>query len=337
MSDHEPGSREWLDQVQEEIIDPEREIVDPHHHLWRETRWFPYVLEDLWTDTGSGHNIKKTVFVQCRASYRPEGPEHLKPVGETEFVADIAQESHKGPENQARIAGIVAHANLTQTDLVEEVLEAHAEAGRGLFRGIRHAGAREEHPEALTIPGLGEKDLFLREDFRQGVRMLGQRGLTYESWHYHHQLKSFTDLARAVPDTVIILDHFGTPLGVGPYEGKREEIFREWKKDIAELARCNNVYAKLGGMAMPDNGFGWHLQPMPPTSDEFVNVQEKYYLHTIECFGPDRCMFESNFPVDKLSISYHVLWNGLKKIVAEFSDDEKDMMFSGTATKIYNL
>ena len=140
MTTHNPGSRDWLVQVQEAIIDPEREIVDPHHHLWRERRWFPYLLEDLWTDTGSGHNVKKTVFVQCRASYRTAGPEHLKPVGETEFVAEIAQDSQKGADNQARIAGIVAHANLTLGDLVEEILDAHAEAGRGLFRGIRHAG-----------------------------------------------------------------------------------------------------------------------------------------------------------------------------------------------------
>ncbi len=337
MTDHALGSRQWLDQVQEEIIDPEREIVDPHHHLWRERRWFPYLLEDLWTDTGSGHSVKKTVFVQCRASYRTEGPEHLKPVGETEFVAEIAEQSRKGSENQARIAGIVSHANLTLGSRVEEILEAHDEAGRGLFRGIRHAGAREKIPDVLMIPGLGEKDLFNREDFRQGVRLLGRRGLTYESWHYHHQIKSFTRLARAVPGAVIILDHLGTPLGVGSYRGKRDEIFREWKKDIADLARCENVYAKLGGMAMPDNGFGWHLRALPPSSDEFVNAQKEYYLHTIDCFGPQRCMFESNFPVDRLSISYHVVWNGFKKIVADFSEAEKDMMFSGTATRVYNL
>jgi predicted TIM-barrel fold metal-dependent hydrolase len=295
------------------------------------------MLEDLWTDTGSGHNVRKTVFVQCRSSYRTGGPEHLKPVGETEFVAEIAEESQKGPDNQSRIAGIVSHANLTLGDLVEEILDAHEEAGGGLFRGIRHAGAREENRDVLMIPGLGEKDLFAREDFRQGVRMLGRRGLTYESWHYHHQIKSYTDLVKAAPDTVIILDHLGTPLGVGPYEGKRDEIFQEWKKDIAELSKCDNVYAKLGGMAMPDNGFGWHLRSVPPTSDEFVNAQKEYYLHTIDCFGTNRCMFESNYPVDRLSISYHVLWNGFKKIVAEFSEDEKDMMFSGTATRVYSL
>ncbi|CAB1078586.1 amidohydrolase [Alkalispirochaeta odontotermitis] len=337
MSDHSLGSRQWLDQVQEDIIDPEREIVDPHHHLWRRKRWFTYLPEDFWTDTGSGHNVTKTVYVQCRSGYRTEGPEHLKPVGETEFVADVAEQSRQGAGDRAQIAGIVSHANLLLGDLVEEILDAHEEAGQGLFKGIRHAGAREESPAKLMIPGLGEKDLFSQEAFRQGVKLLGRRVLTYESWHYHHQIKSFIELARSAADTLIIQDHFGTPLGVGPYRDNQDEIFREWQKDIAELARCENVYAKLGGMAMPDNGFGWHLRAKPPTSDEFVKAQQAYYLHTIECFGPRRCMFESNFPVDRLSISYPVLFNGFKKIVADFSEDEKDMMFSGTATRVYKL
>ncbi|MCJ7772592.1 MAG: amidohydrolase family protein [Desulfobacterales bacterium] len=337
MTHLSPGTTEWLEQVVEDVIDPEREIVDPHHHLWKGGRWFDYMLPELWYDTGSGHNIKKTVFVECHSSYRNEGPEHLRPIGETEFVDEIAEQSLQGTEDQAKIAGIVSHANLTLGDRVEEILDAHEAAGKGLFRGIRHAGAREEVSEALMIPGRGDKDLFSREDFRQGVKLLGSRELTYESWHYHHQLKSYTELAKSVPDTIVILDHFGTPLGVGPYEGKREEIFKQWKIDIAKLAQCENVFAKLGGLAMPDNGYGWHLDAVPPTSDEFVAAQKWYYLHTIECFGPDRCMFESNFPVDRLSLSYHVVWNGFKKMVADFSEDEKDMMFSGTATKVYRL
>ena len=337
MTNPEPGTNEWLEQVVEEIVDPPREIVDPHHHLWQGGRFYDYMLPELWHDTDSGHNIKKTVFIECHSAYRREGPEHLKPIGETEFVAAVAEQSKQGSDNQAVISGIIAHANLMLGDTVNEILDAHEEAGRGLFRGIRHAGAREEVPEALMIKGRGERDLFARADFRQGVKLLGSRGLTYESWHYHHQIKSYTELAQAVPDTAIILDHFGTPLGVGPYEGKREEIFEQWKIDIAELAKCENVYAKLGGMAMPDNGFWWHVNPVPPTSDEFVAAQKRYYLHTIDCFGPDRCMFESNFPVDRLSISYPVVWNAFKKIVADFSEAEKDMMFSGTATKVYKL
>lgn len=337
MADPIPGSLEWHSQVVEDILDPDRKIIDPHHHLWRRGIGNDYLLADLWGDTDSGHRIEKTVFVECHSEYRTDGSEHLRPVGETEFVAEVAAESARGTENQARIAGIVAHADLTLGDAVEEVLNVHEATGQQLFKGIRHAGARAEDPTELTISGRAIENLYEDNKFRQGMKVLGLMGLTYDTWHYHHQNRAFAELARAVPDTTMILDHFGTPLGVGRYESKREEIFEQWKKDIAEIARCENVVAKLGGLAMPDNGFGWHLRAMPPTSDEFVAAQKRYYLHTIECFGPDRCMFESNFPVDKYSISYHVLWNGLKKIAQDFSEDEKNAMFSGTASRVYRL
>jgi predicted TIM-barrel fold metal-dependent hydrolase len=294
------------------------------------------VLEHLWADTGSGHNVEKTVFVECRASYLESGPEHLQPTGETVFVAEIAEQSARDP-GQARISGIFAHADLTLGDSVEEVLAEQDRLGRGLFRGIRHAGAWAEHPEALMIAGRAPEGLYEDAGFRRGMEVLGRLGLTYDTWHYHYQNASFAELARAVPGTVMVLDHFGTPLGVGPYEGRRTEIFERWKEDIADIASCPNVVAKLGGLAMPDNGFGWNRRERPATSDELVEAQRPYYLHTIECFGPERCMFESNFPVDRLSISYAVLWNGLKKMVADFSEDEKEAMFRGTATRIYRL
>ena len=332
-----PGTKEWHDQVREEIIDPDRIIVDPHHHLWERPGGNNYLVKDLWEDTESGHNITKTVFIECHAGYREEGPEHLRVLGETEFVKRIADESAAGKRGQARISGIVAHADLMLGDAVEEILDAHAEIGGPLFKGIRHAGACDEDPSALSIAGRAPKELYLRKDFQEGMKVLGRRGLTYDTWHYHHQNPDYARLAKSVPDTLMVLDHFGTPLGVGRYAGRREEIYEQWKKDISAIAECENVYAKLGGLAMPDNGFGWDKQPVPPTSDEFVAAQKRYYLHTIECFGPDRCMFESNFPVDKRSLSYHVVWNGFKKIVADFSEDEKTAMFSKTATKVYRL
>lgn len=335
MSSPSPGTPEWLAQVKEDIVDPGRPILDPHHHLWQRPN-NNYLLQDLWEDTGSGHNVVKTVFVECHASYREDGPEHLRCLGETEFVADQAAQSD-GVDGKAEIAGIVAHADLTRGEGVREVLEAHQEVGGGRFRGIRHAGARDPHPEALMIAGRAPEGLYSRDDFRQGMKVLGQMGLTYDTWHYHHQNQAFAELARAVPDTQMILDHFGTPLGVGPYADKREEIFEQWKNDIAEIAECDNVVAKIGGLAMPDNGFGWHTREKPPTSDEFVEAQRRYYLHTIDCFGPDRCMMESNFPVDRFSLSYHVLFNGLKKIVQDFSEDEKNAMFYGTAARVYSL
>lgn len=331
----QPGTDEWLDQVTEEIIDPDRAIIDPHHHLWRRSG-ADYLVEQLWADTGSGHNIEKTVFVECGAEYRADGPEHLRCLGETEFVAAQAKAS-RADSTKATIAGIVGRADLTLADGVREVLDAHLELGDGLFRGIRHAGARDPHPEALRIAGRAPERLYAGADFRRGMTILGDMRLTYDTWHYHHQNQDFAALARAVPNTVMILDHFGTPLGVGPYADRREEIFEQWKIDIADIAKCDNVVAKIGGLAMPDNGFGWDRRETPPSSDEFVAAQARYYLHTIECFGPERCMFESNFPVDRWSLSYHVLYNGLKKIVADFSEDEKDRMFYGTAAEIYRL
>src|SRR2546430_8985067 len=135
----------------------------------------------------------------------------------------------------------------------------------------------------------------------------------------------------------MVLDHFGTPMGVGRYTEQREAVFDEWKGDIEAISRCDNVVAKLGGLAMPDNGFGWHAATHPPTSDEFVAAQARYYQHMIECFGADRCMFESNFPVDRMSVSYRVLWNALKKIAAACSADERAAWFAGTATRVYKL
>jgi len=329
-----PPGPDWYELTQEEILEPDIPIVDPHHHLWR-IPGLDYLLENLQNDTQSGHNIVKTVFVECSTSYRDTGPEHLKPVGETEFVAEIAEESKEQAE--PLISGIVAHADLTLGVNVEEVLEAHEAAGRGLFRGIRHALAHSKHPEHMTIVGRSPAALYENKNFQEGVRTLGRLGFTYESWHYHYQNKEFLEVAASAPETTIILDHFGTPLGVGPYENEREEIFEQWCSDIAEISTLPNVYAKLGGLSMPDNGFNWHLEDRPPTSDQLVEAQKRYYEHTIECFGPNRCMFESNFPVDRLSISYHVLYNAFKKMVSHFSDSEKLAMFNGTASLVYSL
>ena len=331
---------EWSELISEEILDPDRPIVDPHHHLWPPNRGLPYGLDDLHGDTGAGHNVVKTVFVECHAAYRDDGPEHLRPIGETEFVAANAAESARRT-GQATIAGIVAHADL-QSDHLDEILDAHVDAAGGLFVGIRDAGASALEPDALTIPGGAPADLYTRPAFRAGVARLGERGLTYDTWHYHHQNQDFCELAAAVPGTTMILDHFGTPLGVGRFAGKRAEIFERWKDDIAAIADNPNVVAKLGGLAMPDNGFGWHVTDAaaaaePVTSDRFVDEQGAYYRHAIECFGADRCMFESNFPVDRWSLSYAVFWNACKKIAADYSEAEQTAMFSGTAERVYGL
>jgi predicted TIM-barrel fold metal-dependent hydrolase len=324
-----------------EIIDPDREIVDPHHHLGTTSDPIgalgPYGLDELHDDTGSGHRVTSTVFVECGSHLLDTGPDHLRPVGETAYVAEVADASDE--TDGATIAGIVAHADLTlPLDRLDEALDAHEAAGGGRFRGIRDALSSAPPDVPLIIPGQAPPGKAADPEFRRGVARLGERDLTYDTWHYHLQNREFADLARAVPGTTMVLDHFATPIGVGPWEGRHDEIFEGWKDDMATVAACPNVVAKLGGLAMPDNGFGWHLDPAErPDANTFVAAQERWFHHTIECFGPDRCMFESNFPVDKLSIDYDVLFNALKTIASRYTDEEQDAMFSGTARRVYRL
>ena len=330
-----PGTQELLDQVTEEIVEPERRIIDPHHHLWRRPKTFNYLLGNLWEDTGSGHRIEKTVFIETNAGYRNYGPENFRCVGETEFVLEMAEESAKAGPGKAVISAIVGHVDLTLGDAAEEILQEHMEAAKGLFRGIRHIGP---HDPRVNAPNRWAKaDLYADENFRQGSKVLGRLGLTQDVWHLHHQNRGFLELARAVPETTFILDHFGSPVGIAPYANEREEIYKQWREDISDIAKCPNVVAKLGGLAMVMNGFGWNERDTPAASDELVEAQKRYYMHTIESFGTDRCMFESNFPVEKISISYHVLWNAFKKLVADFSEDEKDALFYGTASRVYRI
>ena len=323
--------------MSESIVDPGREIVDPHHHLWRDADHGAgdYLLPDLRADLGSGHRIVQTVFVECGAGYRADGPEHLRPVGETALVAEQAALSEE--DGGAVIAGIVASADLRlPLDQLDEVLDAHEAAAGGRFRGSRHALSSAPDPSFLLIPGRAPAGLAHDPDFRRGVAHLGERGLTYDTWHYHHQMPEFVELARAVPGTTMILDHFGTPLGVGPYAGRHDEIFATWCDDIRDAAGCPNVVAKLGGLAMPDNGFAWHLGERPPTSDAFAEAQSPWIEHALAVFGPERCMFESNFPVDRYSVSYRVLWNAYKKIAGRHGQ-ARDALLRGTAARVYGI
>ena len=326
----------WRAQVTEEILEPALPICDPHHHLWDHPK-SRYLLDELLADTGSGHNVVATVFVECMSMYRAAGPEPLRPVGETEFVNGVAAMSASGRYGATRVgAGIVSFADLRQGEGVGEVLDAHM-AVSPRFRGIRHAAgwdASDKVRNSHTNPPPG---LLADAAFRRGFAELGRRGLTFDAWLYHPQLRELLDLARAFPETPIVLDHFGGPLGIGPYEGKRAEIFAAWKRDFRELASCPNVVAKLGGLVMPLNNFGFHRRERPATSAELVEVTRDWYLHAIDCFGPSRCMFESNFPVDKASCSYRTLWNSFKKIAASASKAEKAALFHDTAARVYRL
>ena len=326
----------WLDQVREEIVEPDLPICDPHHHLWDrpDNR---YGLDELLADIRTGHNVVSTVFVECAAMYRADGPEALKPVGETEFVNGIAAICASGRYGELRAcAGIIGFADLLLGGAVGEVLDLHM-ARSDRFRGIRHAAGRDADDRVRNSHTNPPRGLLGMPEFRAGTRALADRGLVFEAWMYHHQIAELTDLARAFPDMTIVFDHFGGPLGIGPYEGRREEIFEAWRRDVAELARCENVHAKLGGLVMPINGFGFHKRERPATSDELVAATGRYYRHAIDCFGPERCMFESNFPVDKQSCSYPVLWNAFKKLVSDASRDEKRQLFHDTACRVYRI
>jgi predicted TIM-barrel fold metal-dependent hydrolase len=327
----------WLDSHREDIIDPDREITDPHHHLWADRVASRYELAELWADTGAGHNVTKTVFIECGSAYTRGTPDPFAPVAETRYVAGIAAQAAQ-TRGKAQIAGIVAHADLRlPLEVLDRVLDAHEAAGQGLFRGIRHAGAWDRERDQFLFAGQDIPHLYLNPEFQRGVARLGERGLTYDTWHFHPQNGEFLTLARACPGTTLILDHFGTPLGVARFAGQRDTYFSSWQDEMAAISECPNVVAKLGGMAMPTNGFGWEMRDHPPSSDEFVAAQGKWYSHMIACFGASRAMFESNFPVDRLSISYPVLWNGLKKIADGLPEVDQAALFSGTANRMYRL
>ncbi len=326
----------WLNQVVEDVLEPDLPICDPHHHLW-DHPGSRYLLDELLADTGSGHNVVATVFVECASIYRADGPEELRSLGETEFVNGVAAMSASGDYGPARVcAGIVGYVDLTLGSSAGPVLDAHM-AASDRFKGIRHAAGWDPSEKVRNSHTNPSEGLLLDDEFRAGFAELGKRGLSFDAWLYHPQIPQLTDLARAFPHTTIIFDHFGGPLGIGPYEGRQDQIFAAWQRDVAALAECHNVYAKLGGLVMPVNGFGFHKRERPATSDEIVAATGRYYRHAIDCFGVDRCMFESNFPVDKQSCSYHVLWNAFKKMVADGSPAEKASLFHDTAARAYRL
>ena len=338
-----PIANTWLDQIIEPALEPELPIVDPHHHLWDYSTG-RYLAEELLADTGSGHNVVATVFVECGSMYRPHGPDGLRPVGETEFVQALAKQttakrsSADAGTSQTRIAaGIVGHADLLLGAQVREVLEAHLAASPDRFRGIRHAAGWHESDEIRNSHGNPPAGLLLDKRFRSGFAELQPLGLTFDAWLYHPQLAELADLARTFPQTTIVLDHFGGPLGMGPYAGKGDAVFAAWRESIGEVAACPNVVAKLGGLNMAVNGFGWHKRELPPTSQELAAATQRYFVYAIERFGVQRCMFESNFPVDKVSCSYGVVWNAFKRIAAKFSPAEKAALFHDTATRVYRL
>jgi predicted TIM-barrel fold metal-dependent hydrolase len=328
---------DWLALRSEEIIDPTRPIVDPHHHLW-DRGGQRYLIEEMAADIGSGHNIVATVYVDCRSMYRADGPEAFRPVGEVEFANGVAAMSASGGYGAAAIcAGIVSHVNLLTGDAARGVLEAEIAAGGGRFRGIRHSSAWDADADVAGIYATRPKGLLLDPTFRKGFACLAPLGLSFDAWLFHPQIGELTDLARAFPDTRIVLDHCGGPIGVGSYANRRDEIFAVWKASIREIATCPNVVVKLGGLAMRLLGYDFHDRPMPPSSEQLAAAWRPYIETCIEAFGPERAMFESNFPPDKGQCSYQVIFNAFKRLSAHYSEAEKTALFSQTAAEVYRL
>ena len=326
----------WLARGEEDALEPDLPICDAHHHLWDRPD-HRYLPGEFRRDAAK-HCIESTVFVECGAGLREHGDPALRPVGETEFVERLVLERRGGGHDEPRIAaGLVGHADLLRGADVGRVLDAHLDASPDRFRGVRHSAAWHPSDRIRRSHADPPPHMLLDPGFREGFAQLAPRNLSFDAWLFHTQLDELTDLARAFPETSIVLDHVGGPLGIGPYEGRRAEVFDAWAAGIAALAGCENVVVKIGGLSMPICGFGWHEGPMPPSSTELAATLRPWILHVIDAFGPTRCMFESNFPVDKASCSYTVLWNAFKRLTSDFPPAERAALFRDTARRFYRL
>lgn len=335
LKKHIGVNHEWLALRKEDIVDPDLRMIDPHHHIW-DNPGSRYLFDDYLADVNSGHNLAASVHVQCHSMYRSSGPEEMRCVGETEFVNGVAAQSASGGYGDFRMcAGIIGTVDLLSGGRVEPVLEAHIAAGGGRFRGIRPTVAWHESSEvrALDI----QPHILMESSSREAIALIDRFGLTFDIWAFFTQLDETLDVARSFPDLPVIVNHIGGPVGIGPYEGKREEVFRQWAQNMQALSELPNVSVKLGGLAMRYGGFAFNKLPLPPGSDELAQKWKPYVEKTIDLFGPERCMFASNFPVDRAMCSYHILWNAYKKMTKDFSVTEKNSLFFDTAKNTYKL
>jgi predicted TIM-barrel fold metal-dependent hydrolase len=334
---HIPIRPDWLAKRWEDIIDPDLPIIDPHHHLW----YHPgdsYLLPELLADVDSGHNIVATVYTEAKSMYRQDGDPAMRPVGETEFVNGIAAMSASGLFGPVRAcAKIVGYADLRLGSGVKRVLEAHVAVAGGRFAGIRHPSLDLPDPAYHGVALNAEEGLLADPKFREGFKCLAPLGLSYDAWLYHEQIPELEDLARAFPETTIIINHIANPGGVGPYANRRDEVFAEWSKHMRSIARCPNVNVKIGGFGMRRYGYTFHEGLVPASSEEMAKALQRYIDATIEIFGPRRCMFESNFPVDKGMFGYPLLWNAYKRVAAKYTPGEREALFSGTAARVYKV
>lgn len=331
-----PPDPSWLALSGEAVLEPDLPIVDAHHHLWTEGG-VPYLLDELSEDLASGHRIEATVFVQAHYGYRHDGPAALRCVGETEKVAALREESRRRSLRTNVAAAIVGFVDLTLGDGAAEVIEAHQAAAPDAFRGVRHSVSRDERfPNGIVLRP-APAGLLASKSYRAGLKAVERAGLSYDAMLYHGQIDELVDCARALPGLPIVLDHYGCLLGVGPYEGRRNELMVEWRRSLARLAACPNVTIKLGGLGMIVCGAKWHLGDRPPSSAQLAEDWRPMFEAAVEIFGPDRCMLESNFPVDKAMCSYRALWNAFKRLTTSFTPSERDQLFRGTASRFYRL
>ncbi|KAB2698710.1 amidohydrolase family protein [Brucella lupini] len=329
---------DWLALEPETAVDPDQPIIDPHHHLWQGSRG-RYMYDECLEDVTASHNIVATVFVECRSMWRGFGPDELRPAGETEFAAGVAAVAESGDFGTCRIAaGIIGYADLRMApEKVDRLLQLHLERGGGRFRGIRQSAVWHPDPAFRTTSILPPPGLLSDQAFRSGFARLGEFGVSFDAWVYHTQLAEFAELARAYPEVVLVLDHLGGIIGAGANAGMRDEVFSEWRKGLASLAEMPNVRLKLGGLGMRI-GFGrYHLGERPPTSLQLAQDWRPWIETAIELMGVDRCMFESNFPVDKGSYSYSVCWNAFQRIASGASVNERRALFHDTAVETYRL
>jgi predicted TIM-barrel fold metal-dependent hydrolase len=331
-----PPDAAWLARRVEDVIEADLPIIDAHHHLWAEPSSH-YLLDEFAADLAGGHRILATVAVQAHHGYRTTGAAHLAPVGETEKIAAMAEAAEARGFPSKIAAAIVAHADLTLSDRLDEVLDAHDLAAKGRLRGIRHSVSHDPNfPDGIVIRPAPE-GLLANRQYRAGLARLAARGLRYDAMLYHAQLPELTAMAQAMPDLAIVLDHIGCILGIGPYRGYETETFDQWRSAMADLAACPNVTVKIGGFGMIIGGASWHDRDMPPAAAELAHAWRPYVETCIEVFGAARCMFESNFPVDKAMYSYRTLWNAFKLLTAGASRQERAALFSGTAAKVYSI
>ncbi|WP_180901575.1 amidohydrolase family protein [Martelella soudanensis] len=337
----------WWELCAEAALEPDWEIVDPHFHFWiehevadpadptRKLRTSRYLADEFLRDVQSGHRLTDFVYIECGSGYQTDGPDHLRPVGEINFALELAKSLGDGSD-RPRLGAISAHADLAHAEL-DAILDLYVDTGGGLVRSIRHSAARLENPAARLLAGAARPGIYADPAFRRGVARLGERGLAFEAFQFHLQLHELVALVRETPGTTFIVNHLGTPIGYGRGQEADEAVFDEWARGIDALAGFNNIIMKLGGMASPVTEYDAASRPRPPSSEEFVRERGRYFLYAVHALGAERCMFESNFPVDSVSLSFTTLWNAYKIMAGYYSARERQSLLSETARRIYQL